>query len=117
MYVLSMRLLVEAFIRLYLVPPLLGLMSAKIGIESAAGIGKRVGRNEIGSLVDCPHYMEISRSFRKVHTLMALGNVFSIVCTAIHLLYMAAFSVYGADDVLDMDVHVIDIINNTITAE
>lgn len=112
MYVLSIRLLVEVFIRLYLVPPLMGLLSAKMGIESAAGVGKHVGRNDIGSLVGCSHYMAINKSFRKIHTYMAVGNVFTIVCTIIHLSYMAAASVYGANDVLDVTVT-----NNTIAAE
>ncbi|VVC27230.1 Hypothetical protein CINCED_3A010045 [Cinara cedri] len=59
-----------------------------MAIERAAGVGTRIGRSDIGRLADCPHYITINRTFRLIHTCMAGGNVVTIICTVIHLMYM-----------------------------
>lgn len=81
--------LLELLIRLYLAPPLLRLIAAKIAMEKAAGIGLEVGRHDPGPLAKCPHYIKIHKAFRKVHMLIAIGNLMSMACTLVHLLYLA----------------------------
>ncbi|KAK0180297.1 hypothetical protein PV327_005956 [Microctonus hyperodae] len=79
----------ELVIRLYLTPPLIGLLSAKVAIEKAAGIGTKVNSHSLGPLENCPHYIKMNRAFRKIHTIIAIGNILTMVCTVIHLNYMA----------------------------
>ena len=81
--------LLELLIRLYLAPPLLRLIAAKIAMEKAAGVGLEVGRHDPGPLAKCPHYIKIHKAFRKVHMLIAIGNLMSMACTLVHLLYLA----------------------------
>lgn len=81
--------LLELLIRLYLAPPLLQLIAAKIAMEKAAGVGLEVGRHDPGPLAKCPHYIKIHKAFRKVHMLIAIGNMMSMACTLVHLLYLA----------------------------
>ncbi|VVC31482.1 Domain of unknown function DUF4149 [Cinara cedri] len=90
LFVLSLCFLLELMIRLYVVPPLLRLITVKTAIEKSAGVGTEVGHYELGRLVDCPHYMAIHRSFRQVHLCVAIGNVITMMCTAFHLAYIAA---------------------------
>ncbi|XP_022176213.1 transmembrane protein 205-like [Myzus persicae] len=82
--------LLELSIWLYVVPPVLRLIAAKTAIEKAVGLGKEVGRCDLGRLVDCPHYMTMHRIFRKVHMFMAIGNVVTIVCSVFHLAHIAS---------------------------
>ncbi|CAG5101828.1 Similar to tmem205: Transmembrane protein 205 (Xenopus laevis) [Cotesia congregata] len=86
---MSLALMLELLIRLYLTPPLLRLIDEKKGIEQAAGVGKETGCQKIGALKDCPHYMEIHRSFRKTHGCIAMGNVITMGCTIMHLFYIS----------------------------
>jgi hypothetical protein len=79
----------ELGIRLYVVPPMLRLISAKTAIEKSAGIGNEVGRQDLGPLVNCPHYMTIHRTFRKVHMIMAVCNIITMLCNVFHLVYIA----------------------------
>lgn len=79
----------EFFIRLYLVPSVLELISSKTVIEKAAGIGHEVGHYELGPLLQCPHYMSIHRAFRRVHMCTAIGNIIAIMCSAFHLYFLA----------------------------
>uniref|UniRef100_A0A2S2P0R8 Transmembrane protein n=2 Tax=Aphidini TaxID=33387 RepID=A0A2S2P0R8_SCHGA len=90
LFVLSLCFLLELMIRLYVVPPLLRLITVKTAIEKSAGVGNEVGRYDLGPLVDCPHYMAIHRAFRQVHLFVAIGNVVTMMCTAFHLAYIAA---------------------------
>lgn len=80
---------VELLIRLYLAPPLLSLIAAKIAMEKAAGVGLEVGRHDPGPLAKCPHYIKVHKAFRKVHMSIAIGNLMSMACTVLHLLYLA----------------------------
>ncbi|KAJ9575391.1 hypothetical protein L9F63_025659 [Diploptera punctata] len=81
--------LLELLIRLYLAPPLLSLIAAKLAMEKAAGVGMEVGRHDPGPLAKCPHYVKIHKAFRKVHMTIAIGNLMSIACTIVHVLYLA----------------------------
>jgi hypothetical protein len=81
--------LLELLIRLYLAPPLLSLIAAKIAMEKAAGVGMNVGRHDPGTLAKCPHYVKMHEASRKMHSLIAIGNLTSIACTMLHLLYLA----------------------------
>jgi hypothetical protein len=90
LFVLSLCFLLELMIRLYVVPPLLKLITVKTAIEKSAGVGNEVGHYDLGRLVDCPHYMAIHRSFRQVHLCVAIGNVITMMCTAFHLVYITA---------------------------
>ncbi|XP_044578062.1 transmembrane protein 205 isoform X2 [Cotesia glomerata] len=86
---MSLALILELLIRLYLTPPLLRLIVEKKGIEQAAGVGKETGCQNISALKDCPHYMEIYRSFRKTHGCIAMGNIITMGCTIMHLFYIS----------------------------
>lgn len=86
---MALCFLVELLIRLYLAPPLLSLIAAKIAMEKAAGVGLEVGRHDPGPLAKCPHYIKIHKAFRKVHMSIAIGNLMSMACTVLHLLYLA----------------------------
>ncbi|KAJ4449237.1 hypothetical protein ANN_00634 [Periplaneta americana] len=86
---MALSFLVELLIRLYLAPPLLSLIAAKIAMEKAAGVGLEVGRHDPGPLAKCPHYVKIHKAFRKVHMSIAIGNLTSMGCTVLHLMYLA----------------------------
>jgi hypothetical protein len=86
---MALCFLVELLIRLYLAPPLLSLIAAKIAMEKAAGVGLEVGRHDPGPLAKCPHYIKVHKAFRKVHMSIAIGNLMSMACTVLHLLYLA----------------------------
>lgn len=81
--------LIELVIRLYLTPTLVKLMLEKTHIEKEAGIGLEVGEYKPGCLAKCPHYLMIHTSFRKVHMIVAIGNMMCMACTIAHLFYLA----------------------------
>ncbi|XP_043284915.1 uncharacterized protein [Venturia canescens] len=87
---MSSAFFVELLIRLYLTPPLLSLMIQKTMIERAAGVGNEVGRQNPGSLKHCPHYLKIHEAFRRMHVGIAMGNMFTMACTVLHLHYIAS---------------------------
>ena len=81
---------IELLIRLYLTPPLLALMGQKNIIERAAGVGNEIGRQDPGCLKHCPHYLKLNAAFRRVHVEIAVGNMLTMACTALHLHYIAS---------------------------
>lgn len=81
--------LTELLIRLYLTPPLIELITEKTTMEKNVGVGLEVGRHDAGQLVKCPHYVKIHKRFRKVHMTIAIGNMFTMACSIIHLHYLA----------------------------
>ncbi|KAL5237971.1 hypothetical protein ACI65C_005381 [Semiaphis heraclei] len=87
---LSMCFLLELTIWLYVVPPVLSLIATKTAIEKSVGLGKEVGRCDLGQLTECPHYMAMHRIFRKTHMFMAIGNIITIMCSIFHLAYIVA---------------------------
>ncbi|XP_066155567.1 transmembrane protein 205 [Euwallacea fornicatus] len=87
---MSLCFLTELVIFLYFTPPLLSLISRKTAIEKEAGVGLEVGKFEPGKLKSCPHYMKIHKDFRKAHMKIAMGNIFTMACTTLHLYYLAS---------------------------
>lgn len=86
---LSLCFLLELLIRLYIVPPVIQLITIKTELEAAAGVGQEVGRYKLGPLIHCPHYMKLHQTFRRLHMITALGNILTISCSAFHLHYIA----------------------------
>ncbi|KAI5712504.1 transmembrane protein 205 [Diaphorina citri] len=86
---LSLCFLLELLIRLYIVPPVIHLITVKTELEAAAGVGQEVGRYKLGQLIHCPHYMKLHHAFRRLHFVTALGNILTISCSAFHLHYIA----------------------------
>jgi hypothetical protein len=86
---MAVSFLLELLIFLYLAPPILGLIAAKNAMEKAAGVGLEVGRHDPGPLAKCPHYIKMQKAFRKLHILSSIGNMVSMACTFVHLLYLA----------------------------
>uniref|UniRef100_A0A8D8RUS3 Transmembrane protein 205 n=1 Tax=Cacopsylla melanoneura TaxID=428564 RepID=A0A8D8RUS3_9HEMI len=86
---LSLCFLLELLIRLYIVPPVIHLITVKTELESAAGVGQEIGRYKLGQLIHCPHYMKLHHTFRKLHFITAMGNIMTISCSAFHLHYIA----------------------------
>lgn len=80
----------ELVIRLYLTPPLLRLIIQKNALERTAGVGGEIGRANAGPLKHCPHYLAIHHAFRRVHSIIAMGNMLTMACTALHLHYIAS---------------------------
>lgn len=64
-------------------------MSEKNEMERRAGVGLEIGKTDPKGLVDCPHYIKIHKSFRKVHMTIAIGNMFAMGTTVLHLHYLA----------------------------
>ncbi|CAG0885176.1 unnamed protein product [Darwinula stevensoni] len=82
--------LVELGTRLYLTPPLLAALSQKLVMEKAARIGQEVGHYNLGRLKNCPHFMKLHRQFRRIHIVIALGNMVAMACTSFHLYHLAS---------------------------
>ncbi|KAK9679890.1 protein of unknown function (DUF4149) [Popillia japonica] len=86
---MSICFMTELIIRLYFTPPLLVFMTIKNEMEKNAGVGMEVGKHDPGQLAKCPRYVQIHKSFRKVHMRIAMGNVLTMACTVIHLIHIA----------------------------
>ncbi|XP_063993343.1 transmembrane protein 205 [Diachasmimorpha longicaudata] len=87
---MTIAFFIELLVRLYLTPPLMNLMSQKTLIERAAGVGNEVGKHNPGTLKHCPHYLKIHGAFRKAHMCIAMGNIMTMACTALHLHYISS---------------------------
>lgn len=88
--VLSICVIIEMIIYLYLTPSLLRLMRAKYQFEQKLGNGQEVGYQESFTGIRCPRYQQIHKSFRKIHIKVAIGNVIAICCTFMHLYYLSS---------------------------
>uniref|UniRef100_A0A1B6CNU1 TMEM205-like domain-containing protein n=1 Tax=Clastoptera arizonana TaxID=38151 RepID=A0A1B6CNU1_9HEMI len=77
--------LLELLIRLYIVPPVIHLISVKTKIEATAGVGQEVGYCDPGALKNCPYYTKLHSQFRRLHMIVAVGNICTMVCSALHL--------------------------------
>lgn len=80
---------IELFVRLYLTPPLLHLMKQTGKLEEAAGVGLEIGRHDPGLLSRNIDYVVLYKAFRKVHSVIALGNVVTLACSLLHLHYLS----------------------------
>jgi hypothetical protein len=88
--ILSLCVITEMTIYLYLTPSLLRLMRAKYQFEQKIGNGQEVGYQKSDDGLKNSSYKEINKSFRKVHMQCAMGNIFAICCTFMHLYYIAS---------------------------
>lgn len=78
-------------VRLYLAPPMLNLLHQKYRLEDREGVGKEVGRLEIHDMLTKNlTFSQIHREFRRYHTIIAIGNLLTVVCTFVHLHYLAS---------------------------
>ncbi|KAG5893639.1 hypothetical protein JTB14_015077 [Gonioctena quinquepunctata] len=86
---LSTCFLVELVVRLYLTPPLLRLIAEKMKIEKKAKVGMEIGKLHLGELKNCPNYIKIHKTFRKVHMTIAMLNLTAMGCTMLQLYYLS----------------------------
>ncbi|KAL3290378.1 hypothetical protein HHI36_023720 [Cryptolaemus montrouzieri] len=86
---MTLCFMIELVIRLYFTSPLLELISGKNEIERKAGVGMEIGKFNPGSLSENADYMELHKSFRKIHMTIAIGNVITMGCTMLHLYYLS----------------------------
>jgi hypothetical protein len=87
---LCICLLLELIVRLYFTPPLLKLMRQKYKMEQKIGTGSEIGQEVQGELINCPHYQKIHKQFRRVHMMTAMANICTMVCSFVHLNYLAS---------------------------
>lgn len=84
--------LLETLARLYVAPRVLISMTEVRALElEVEGVGKEIGKHVAGSLTKCPAYVKAYSAFRRYHGTMAIANVLSMICTSIHLTYLAQF--------------------------
>lgn len=82
---------IELIIRLYLSPSLVFLMAEKYKFEKVAGTGQEIGHHLQGLILkNCPRYQFVHKKFRKLHMRVAMGNMVTLLCTFIHLSYLAS---------------------------
>lgn len=88
--------IIEVIIRLYLTPPLLHNMVEKYRIEDIAGMGTEVASNlpaagiVLTDLIKCPHYQQVHTRFRRLHMIVATGNIVTLITSCVHLYYLAS---------------------------
>lgn len=87
---LALCVLVEMIIYLYLTPALLKFMQLKYNFEQKVGNGQEIGYQESIDELKDSSYKEINKKFRKVHMQCAIGNIFAICCSFMHLYYIAS---------------------------
>lgn len=70
---------------------MLALLQQKYSFELREGVGKEVGSFEYHDLLTkCANFKEIHMKFRRYHTIIAIGNLLTVVCTFVHLHYLAS---------------------------
>ncbi|KAK5642986.1 hypothetical protein RI129_009153 [Pyrocoelia pectoralis] len=79
----------ELIIRLYLTPPLLYFMSKAAEYEEEVGVGMEVGKYKSGVLAHNKDYVLVYTSFRKLHMIIAIGNIVTLGCSIVHIHYLA----------------------------
>ncbi|KAF5301713.1 hypothetical protein FQA39_LY10644 [Lamprigera yunnana] len=80
---------IELFVRLYLTPPLLDFMSKANEYEEKAGVGMEIGRHQPGVLTNNKEYVQVYKSFRKLHMAIAIGNIVTLACSIVHIHYLS----------------------------
>lgn len=84
---------IELIVWLYLAPPMLRLMHLKYHYEANETVGQEVGHFSGGENLQLRrsfHYQSIHKRFRQIHMCAALANMVSLVCTVVHLHYLAS---------------------------
>ncbi|XP_045446459.1 transmembrane protein 205 [Melitaea cinxia] len=72
---------IEAYVRLWLVRPMLRAKHVKTQMEEAAGGGQEVGRLILGELAHCPRYLRVLKTFRAYHSSIAMGTMITLGCS------------------------------------
>ncbi|CAH0727656.1 unnamed protein product, partial [Brenthis ino] len=72
---------IEAYVRLWLVRPMLRAKHIKTQMEEAAGGGQEVGRLVLGELAHCPRYLRVLKTFRAYHSFIAMGTMITLGCS------------------------------------
>lgn len=83
----------ELIVWLYLAPPMLRLMHQKYHFEASETVGQEVGHfsgNENPKLRRANHYQSVHKRFRQIHMATALANMAALLCTFVHLHFMAS---------------------------
>ncbi|KAF5278105.1 hypothetical protein FQR65_LT03621, partial [Abscondita terminalis] len=85
----QVRFQVKLVVRLYLTPPLLRFMLKATQYEEEAGVGMEIGRHQPGVLAQNEDYLRVYRSFRKLHMVIAIGNIVTLACSVVHIHYLS----------------------------
>lgn len=83
----------ELIVWLYLAPPMLRLMHQKYHFEASETVGQEVGHfsgTENAQLRRSNHYQNVHKRFRQIHMATAMVNMVSLLCTFVHLHYLAS---------------------------
>lgn len=83
----------ELVVWLYMAPPMLRLMHQKYHFESSETVGQEVGHfsgTENPQLCRSNHYQSVHKRFRQIHMATAMVNMVSLLCTVVHLHYLAS---------------------------
>lgn len=83
----------ELVVWLYMAPPMLRLMHQKYHFESSETVGQEVGHfsgTENPKLRGSNHYQSVHKRFRQIHMATAMVNMVSLLCTVVHLHYLAS---------------------------
>lgn len=83
----------ELVVWLYMAPPMLRLMHQKYHFESSETVGQEVGHfsgTENPQLRRSNHYQSVHKRFRQIHMATAMVNMVSLLCTVVHLHYLAS---------------------------
>lgn len=90
---LGMCTSLELIVCLYLAPPMLQLMHLKYHYEANETVGQEVGHfsgTENAQLRRSNHYQVVHKRFRQIHMTTALANMVALLCTFVHLHYLAS---------------------------
>lgn len=83
----------ELVVWLYMAPPMLRLMHQKYHFESSETVGQEVGHfsgTENPQLCRSNHYQTVHKRFRQIHMATAMVNMVSLLCTFVHLHFLAS---------------------------
>ncbi|XP_053681886.1 transmembrane protein 205 [Sabethes cyaneus] len=83
----------ELIVWLYLAPPMLRLMHLKYNFEARETVGQEVGQfsgTENAQLRRSNPYQNVHKRFRQIHMATAMINMTSLLCTFVHLHYLAS---------------------------
>ncbi|XP_058827690.1 transmembrane protein 205 [Topomyia yanbarensis] len=90
---LALCAVLELIVWLYLAPPMLRLMHLKYNFEERETVGQEVGQfsgTENAQLRRSSPYQNVHKRFRQIHMATASVNMGSLLCTFIHLHYLAS---------------------------
>lgn len=83
----------ELIVWLYLAPPMLRLMHQKYHFEASETVGQEVGHysgTENVQLRRSNYYLNVHKRFRQIHMITAMANMVSLLCTFVHLHFLAS---------------------------